>query len=168
MLRGDEIKTNTDRELWRIVTSGYTSLVQWIIVLSTGALIFGLNLLDKTHTDWTTFLLLALFSSFFSIICGIMYAKLNIDYYLYNLERNIKEKHLEFWKVYPDKDFLVEGTKEYRMTIVKRWDEAASKAELKMKRVGGLLEFLFKMCTTLYVYALAMIMLVCYYTFRMQ
>lgn len=155
---------DANTELWKIITSGYKNLIQWIVALSTGVLIFGVNFYSINLGPWRSFLTTGLAMLVFSILLGVFYVKLSLDSSGYNLELNKRLETLKYWKVFPNKEVYIEGDSTEKVAqIVHVWDKAVKHSKFKLKIINRLLPILFNMTFTLFFYGTVIVVVTKFY-----
>jgi len=128
----------TLEELNTEIKEGYISLSKWIIALSTGTIAFGVSLVKPdTSIIWKQELFFGLGLLGISILSGVRYVKLTIDYTLYNLETILNEKRLEYMRGYPaQEEQEVKGKMRKAGDIVKDFYKTIKSTEKKMDTIN--------------------------------
>ncbi|GEM_PF-1816586 len=68
------------------INQGYISLSKWVIGLSTGAMVFSAGLIvPEAQPFWKLMLIIGLALLFISMILGVIYVKLRLNYAVHNL-----------------------------------------------------------------------------------
>jgi len=89
-------------KLLEITTEGYTDLAKWLIGLSTGAIVFTVRLIKPdTSVFWRGELVFGLCLLIVSILLGVRYVKLRLDYANYNLEAILNTQKFGYFSKLP-------------------------------------------------------------------
>jgi hypothetical protein len=133
-------------ELFKEIQEGYDSLSKWLITLSTAAIAFGVSLVKPdTALIWKQELSFGLGLLVISIVAGVRYVRLRIDYSLYNLENILNTERLSYMKGYPaDVEEEVDGKKRKAGDIVKDFYKRMELRERHMNKINDSLRPLFR------------------------
>ena len=85
--------SGANEDLYKESTQGHKNLAQWIVGLSTGSILFAVNFLQDISGNWRYLLLFAVFLLFVSMLTGIGYIKVCLNYATYNLSFNQIKQH---------------------------------------------------------------------------
>jgi hypothetical protein len=127
---------NDDLKLLREIYNQYRSLIKWIVGLSFGGLLLGINTAPESITLGYYS---ALFMMFLSGLLGVWYVKLSIDYSYYKLENNFKNNFYDEIKTKID------------VTQKKSWQKSIAVSFFKQKFLREkMLPFLFNLSIVLF------------------
>ena len=121
------------------VTHGYASLSKWITALSTGAIAFGVSLIKPdTALMWKQELYFGLGLLVISILAGVRYVRLTIDYSLYNLEVILNTKKLDYFKgLSQEAGYEFEGRTEKVSAITAKIMKGIKEGESNMQKINS-------------------------------
>jgi len=87
---------NITQELGKEINANYKELAKWLIALSTGAIVFSVKMVNnETLPIWRDLLALALGLLLISIVVGVRYVRLLIDFKGHNCNRIIDRHNLK-------------------------------------------------------------------------
>ncbi len=141
-MEGIDIKDPVEK-LNSAIREGYVGLSKWLIALSTAAVAFGVSLVKaNTALIWKQELFFGLSLIVISILSGVRYVRLTIDYSLYNLEEILDTRRVEYMKYYPSYEKQSdEGKKEE--SSIKDINDKIAVAKKNMKKINADVAVLF-------------------------
>lgn len=139
-------KKNAPEELLNNINEGYTNLSKWIISLSAAAIIFSVRLVKPgTTIFWRGELAFGLGVLVISILLGVGYVKLRLDFALRNLEVILDTKKLGYFsKLTQEVDYEYDGKKTKVKDIIQNLTNGISGTEQEMGAINNTLASLYK------------------------
>jgi hypothetical protein len=132
---------NPAEKLSDFITDGQTNLAKWLISLSTGAIVFSVRLIGpQTSPLWKIELTFGIALLIFSIILGVRYVKLTLDFSGLDLQVIMNTTQLNAFRgLSLEEEHLFNGSRIKVSSIIKILDDNIKVANQKMDNLNNFL-----------------------------